>query len=80
MSGNKKCITLTKGKSEIKFDIVMSVGGSLLYGTILKPKQDEVAAAAMQKPKTNTCMLILEAYLKFGHTVGRRPFEMDGSR
>ena len=45
MSGNKKCITLTKGKSEIRFDIVMNVGGSVLYGTILKSKADEIAAA-----------------------------------
>ena len=68
MSGNKKCITLTKGKSEIKFDIVMNVGGSVLYGTILKPKADEVAAAAMQKAQANKPISILEAHLKFGHT------------
>jgi len=68
MVRNNKCITLTKGKSEIKFDIVMNVGGSVLYGTILKPKQDEIAAAAMQKPKTNTSMSILEAHFKFEHT------------
>jgi len=55
-------------KSEIKFDIVMNVGGSVLYGTILKPKQDEIVAAAMQKLKTNTPMSILEAHFKFGHT------------
>ena len=46
----------------------MNVGGSVLYGTILKPKADEIAAAAMQKPKTNKPMSILEAHFKFGHT------------
>ena len=61
---------LTKGKSKIKFDIVMNVGESVLYGTILKAKVDEIAAAAMQKPKTNKPMSILEARFKLGHTGG----------
>ena len=59
---------LTKGKSKIKFDIVMNVGESVLYGTILKPKADEITAAVLQKPKTNKPMSILEAHFKFGHT------------
>lgn len=67
MVGDKKCITLSKGPSEIKFDIAMKVGGSLLYGTILKPRNEDVAAAGMQKSKSKSAMSILEAHMKFGH-------------
>ena len=45
----------------------MNVGGSILYGTILKPKHDEIAATAMQKLKTNKLMSILEEHFKSGH-------------
>ena len=56
MTGDKQSIISTKGKSKIKFDNVVNVGGSLLYRSLLKPRRDEVATAGMEKQKSNNLM------------------------
>lgn len=68
LSGDKNHTKLTKGDHVFKFDIVIKVGTSRLFATILKPwKSTEIAATGLKKSKTVFPISLTEAHLRFGH-------------
>ena len=73
LSGNKNFLKLMKGDNKMKFDYAIRVGSSVLFGTILKTKDnknDDVVASSVQKPAKAMRLSVSweEAHIKFGHT------------